>query len=477
MSLPATYQPIENYGVIGDMRTTALVGTDGSIDWLCFPYFDSPSVFAAILDADKGGRCRIAPTVENYRPKQLYWPDSTVLVTRFLAHSGVAQIVDYMPVGHWGSRPLRRCLIRHVRCIRGSMTLRMHCGPAFDFARAEHRVDVTEGGVWFRSALLDLALGSDVPVRVEGGAAIADFTLGEREQVSFVLSEAEEDSDNLRLSPDREHELFASTVDYWHTWLAKCTYRGRWREMVHRSALVLKLLTFEPTGAIVAASTCSLPETVGGTRNWDYRYTWLRDAAFTVYALLRIGFTDEAARFMRFLEARCRNLNVDGSLQLLYSILGGDGPPEEQLDRLDGYRGSRPVRVGNDAAGQLQLDIYGELMDSVYLYNKHGAPISYDLWGSLRRLVDWVCNNWQREDDGIWETRGASGTGCTQNSCAGSPSTAAFDSPTNVRSRQTAIIGCACATRSTRRSWPAVGAKSIKPSCSHLTVTHWTQAV
>ncbi|MFZ0169003.1 MAG: trehalase-like domain-containing protein [Candidatus Dormiibacterota bacterium] len=193
MSLPATYQPIENYGVIGDMRTTALVGTDGSIDWLCFPYFDSPSVFAAIHDADKGGRFRIAPAVENYRTKQLYWPDSRVLVTRFLADSGVAQIVDYMPVGDWGSRPLRRCLIRHVRCIRGSMTLRMHCGPAFDFVRAEHRVDVTEGGVWFRSALLDLALGSDVPVRVEGGAAIADFALGEREQVSFVLGEAEED--------------------------------------------------------------------------------------------------------------------------------------------------------------------------------------------------------------------------------------------------------------------------------------------
>jgi GH15 family glucan-1,4-alpha-glucosidase len=406
MSLPAAYQPIENYGVIGDMRTAALVGTDGSIDWLCFPYFDSPSVFAAILDADKGGRFRIAPTVENYRTKQLYWPDSNVLVTRFLAESGVAEIIDYMPVGDGESRHRRRCLIRHVRCIRGSMTLRMQCLPAFDFARAEHRVEVTEGGVWFRSPLRDLALGADVPVRVEGGAAIAEFILSECEEVSFALGEADDGRDDLRLSPDRERDLFTSTVDYWHAWLARCTYRGRWREMVHRSALVLKLLTFEPTGAIVAAPTCSLPETVGGTRNWDYRYTWLRDAAFTLYALLRIGFTEEAAGFMRFLEARCRHLNPDGSLELLYSIHGSDGPLEEHLDQLDGYRGSRPVRVGNDAANQVQLDIYGELMDSVYLYNKHGAPISYDLWVSLRRLVDWVCNNWQREDDGIWETRG-----------------------------------------------------------------------
>jgi GH15 family glucan-1,4-alpha-glucosidase len=188
--------------------------------------------------------------------------------------------------------------------------------------------------------------------------------------------------------------------------LSKCTYRGRWREIVYRSALALQLLTFEPTGAIVAAPTCSLPEEVGGSRNWDYRYTWIRDAAFTTYALLRIGFTEEAAGFMNFLTERVGELNPDGSLPIMFGIDGRHGLVEDELHDLDGYRGSRPVRVGNDAVRQLQLDVYGELMDAVYLYNKYAAPISFGLWVSLRRLIDWVCDNWHREDEGIWESRG-----------------------------------------------------------------------
>ena len=398
------YQPIESYGVIGDMRTAALVGTTGSIDWLCFPHFDSPSVFAALLDSDTGGRFQVAPTTEHYRSTQRYWPDSNVLVTRFLARSGVAEVTDYMAVGARPERHRRR-LVRQVRGIRGTMTLRARCAPAFDFARAVHRVEAADGGVVFRSPLLDLALGSDVPLRIEGGAAVADFSLEEGEEASFVLGEPDTNSGGLRLPPGLQHELLTTTVNYWQHWLSKCSYRGRWREMVHRSALLLKLLTFDPTGAIVAAPTCALPEEIGGTRNWDYRYTWMRDAAYTLYALLRIGFTEEAARFMTFLEARCRELNPDGSLQILYRVDGRPAPREELLS-LAGYRGSRPVRVGNNAVGQLQLDIYGELIDAVYLYNKHGAPISYDLWVPLRGLIDWVCDNWHREDEGIWETRG-----------------------------------------------------------------------
>jgi GH15 family glucan-1,4-alpha-glucosidase len=400
------YQPIESYGLIGDMRTAALVGTSGSIDWLCFPFFDSPSVFAAILDDKKGGAFVIAPVDGEHATKQLYFPDSNVLVTRFFVGSGVAEIADYMPVGRAAEEVGRRCVIRHVRGIRGTVALRMRCAPAFDFSRAAHQVEGAEGGVWFRSPLLSLALGSDVPVRIEDAAAVADFSLDQGEAATFVFGESAPHNADLRCPPELQLDLLTMTIDYWHQWLSNCTYRGRWREVVHRSALALKLLTFEPTGAIVAAPTCSLPEEIGGGRNWDYRYTWVRDAAFTLYALLRIGFTDEAGAFMKFLAARCHQLNEDGSLPIMYGIDGRSDLTEEELDNLDGYRGSRPVRVGNGAVAQLQLDIYGELMDSVYLYNKHGAPISFSLWTQLRRLVNWVCDNWQRADDGIWEARG-----------------------------------------------------------------------
>jgi len=400
------YHPIEDYGVIGDMQTAALVGTNGSIDWLCFPHFDSPSVFAAILDDDRGGRFQIAPVARECRSKQLYWPDSNVLVTRFLCDSGVVEIIDYMPVGAASELYSRRCIVRQVRSIRGSMELRVRCAPAFNFARSEHLVELSNGGVWFRSPEVTLALGSDVPLRIDGAAAVADFRLSQGDEVSFVLGDLDAASDDLHLPPDLQHALLMMTVKYWHQWLSKCSYRGRWREMVHRSALLLKLLTFDPTGAIIAAPTCSLPEEPGGTRNWDYRYTWMRDAAFTLYSLLRIGFTEEAGHFMTFLEARCRDLNPDEPLQILYRIDGGPVPMEERIESLAGYRGSGPVRVGNDAVNQLQLDIYGELMDAVYLYNKYGSPISYDLWVPLRRLVNWVCDNWHRPDDSIWETRG-----------------------------------------------------------------------
>jgi GH15 family glucan-1,4-alpha-glucosidase len=400
------YQAIESYGLIGDMRTAALVGTNGSIDWLCFPQFDSPSVFAAILDDESGGRFVITPPNEEFRSKQFYFPDSNVLITRFFVDSGVAEVADYMPVGRAAEQYGRRCIARHVRSIRGTVTLQMRCAPAFDFARVPHQAEPAPGGVWFRSPVLDLALGSDVPVRIDDGTAISDFSLKEGEEASFVFGESDPDGADLRCPPDLLHDLLTATIDYWHGWLSKCTYHGRWREVVHRSALALKLLTFDPTGAIVAAPTCSLPEQVGGSRNWDYRYTWIRDAAFTLYALLRIGFTEEAAAFMKFLASGCHELNPDGSLPIMYGIDGQHVLAEEELDNLDGYRGSRPVRIGNNAMGQLQLDIYGELMDSVYLYNKHGAPISFDLWTSLRGLVDWVCDNWQRADESIWETRG-----------------------------------------------------------------------
>ncbi|MBA2534446.1 MAG: glycoside hydrolase family 15 protein, partial [Rubrobacter sp.] len=402
-----TYQPIQDYGIIGDMHSAALVGTDGSIDWLCFPHFDSPSVFAAILDDEKGGRFKIAPAAEGAARKQLYWPDTNVLITRFFSPDGVGEIIDYMPVGVPENGHGYHQIIRRVRVVRGEMSFRMECSPAFDYAREEHETEISAEGACFRSSGLSLGLATQVPLEETGGSAVAEFTLGGGETTVFVLREIEGGAGcGVSFSEKEEDGLFKQTVEYWRRWLSKCTYTGRWREVVHRSALALKLLTFEPTGAIVAAPTMGLPEGVGGERNWDYRYTWIRDAAFTLYGLLRIGFTEEAAAFMGWIENRCQSSSPDGSLQLMYGLDGRRDLTEETLDHLVGYQGSRPVRLGNGAFDQLQLDIYGELMDAVYLYNKHGDPISYDLWTRLRALINWVCDNWQREDEGIWEVRG-----------------------------------------------------------------------
>lgn len=402
------YQPIEDYGLIGDMHTVALVGMDGSIDWLCFPHFDSPSVFAAILDDRKGGRFKIAPTAEGITHKQFYWPDTNVLVTRFLSAEGVAEITDFMAVRrvpHGDHAP--HLLVRRLKGVRGSLPFRVECLPAFNYARDRHASELTSEGVCFTSPGLSMSLSTGMALRQDGNGVVAEFALQEGQSEIFVLQGIEPGSGcQISLSEQEAFELFKETVDYWRRWISKCTYTGRWREMVNRSALVLKLLTYEPTGAIVAAPTCSLPEAVGGERNWDYRYTWIRDAAFTLYGLMRIGFTEAAAKFMQWLEARTQELNPDGSLQIMYGIDGRHTLTEGTLDHLEGYKGSRPVRIGNGAYNQLQLDIYGELMDAVYLYNKYGSPISYGLWHELRRLVNWVVDNWQKTDEGVWEVRG-----------------------------------------------------------------------
>ena len=403
---PMGYQPIENYGIIGDLHTVALVGLNGSIDWLCYPHFDSPSIFAAILDDKRGGRFAISPASGDVTHRQFYWPDTNVLITRFLSPEGVGQVTDYMPVGLPEGDPRRHQVVRRVQTVRGSMSFRMECCPAFNYGRDKHETVLLDEGACFHSPSLELSLGSHQPLRKEGTGVVSEFILTEGETASFVLGETKARRCEVLLCHDDVEDMVASTEEYWRRWLSQCTYRGRWRETVQRSALTLKLLTFEPTGAIVASPTCSLPEDIRGERNWDYRYTWIRDAAFTIYGLMRIGLTESAGQFMSWLEARCHELNPDGSLQVMYGIDGRHELNEETLDHFEGYKGSRPVRVGNNAYGQLQLDIYGELMDSVYLYNKYGAPISYDLWQHLRKLVNWVVANWRQPDEGIWEVRG-----------------------------------------------------------------------
>ncbi len=403
------YQPIENYGIIGNMRTIALVGINGSIDWYCFPRFDSSSVFGAILDDNKGGRFQIRPIADDVRHKQFYWPSTNVLITRFFHSDGIAELIDFMPVGFPPDAPWYHHLVRRIRCVRGSVRVRLSCRPAFDYGRKPHETVIDDNGASFRSNPVSLALSSPVPLATDGnGGVVGDFLLKEGESHTFtMIGDGDEDKAPIP-SPSQEEaeELFQRTVKYWQKWLSSCTYKGRWREQVYRSALVLKLLTFEPTGAIVAAATTSLPEVIGGSRNWDYRYTWLRDAAFTVYAFLRLGFHDEAAGFMNWIRNYAmKEQNLDARTPVMFTVLGVSQIPETVLDHWEGYRGSSPVRIGNGAATQLQNDIHGELMDAFYLHNKYVSPVSYDSWVRVRNRLNWICENWQYPDSGIWEMR------------------------------------------------------------------------
>ncbi|MEV0197836.1 glycoside hydrolase family 15 protein [Nonomuraea sp. NPDC050691] len=401
------YLPIAEHGLIGDLRTVALVGTDGTIDWYCCPSFDSPSVFASILDADRGGAFELAAAVPA-KTKQFYFPDTNVLITRFFTGDGVGEIQDFMPVTVDTGEADRHRLIRRVLCVRGEIPFRARVAPRFGYGAQPHELSRRDGLVVFSTPELTLALTATVPVTCDDRDARAAFTLKEGESAVFALDRVHGDV-APRCCPHGEAEKeFAATVGFWRRWLSASRYRGRWREMVHRSALTLKLLTYAPTGAIVAAPTTSLPEQLGGERNWDYRYLWVRDAAFAVYALLRLGFTGEAEAFMNFLTRRvCRRENgPSGPLQIMYGIDGRAELPERELTHLEGHQGSAPVRVGNAAADQLQLDIYGALIDSIYLYDKWGKPISSDHWDDVCALVDWVCAHWNQPDEGVWETRG-----------------------------------------------------------------------
>jgi GH15 family glucan-1,4-alpha-glucosidase len=407
-----SYLPIEKHGVIGDMRSVALVGANGSIDWCCLPFFDSPSVFGEILDDRIGGRFSLAPTAEA-TTKQIYLPNTNVLVTRFFTDEGNSEVTDFMSVGQEAGGPTRqssRQIVRIAKAVHGAVPFRMECRPAFDYARQPHQVELSADGqsALFHTLSCQFVLKGHVPLRRDGGGVVAEFTLKAGEETQFAIRHCDGTADKALLDePLDAQTLLTETVRYWRAWAGASRYHGRWRETVTRSALVLKLLTFRPTGAIVAAPTTSLPEHLGGVRNWDYRYTWVRDAAFTVYALMRLGYTEEAGAFATFMHARAKEEAPDqGPLNVMYGIDGRHELTEVTLDHLAGYRGSKPVRVGNAAVGHLQLDIYGELLDSIYLYDKYGTSLSYDMWQTVERLLDWLIKNWEQPDQGIWEVRG-----------------------------------------------------------------------
>ena len=403
-----SYQPIENYGIIGNMRTVALVGMNGSIDWYCYPHFDSPSIFGAILDDKKGGRFQISADADGVRHKQFYWPSTNVLVTRFLLADGIAELEDFMPAGLPSDSPEYRHIYRRIRCVRGSVRMSVACRPAFDYGRQPHDTRIVAHGATFKSASLTLALSTAVPLKNDGrGGVSAEFVLSEGKSQTFILrDDCAEGGVPFPESENDAEMLLHSTVKFWQDWLSTCTYHGRWRDQVQRSALALKLLTFEPTGAIVASPTTSLPEVIGGARNWDYRYTWMRDAAFTVYAFLRLGFKNEAAAFMRWIEDYAsKHARPKEPGAVVFTIQGDTKLPEQTLDHWEGYRESGPVRIGNAAVSQFQGDIYGELMDAFYLSNKYVSPTSYDVWVKVRNRLEWICENWRRPDAGIWEMR------------------------------------------------------------------------
>ncbi|WP_246050911.1 glycoside hydrolase family 15 protein [Nocardioides guangzhouensis] len=403
------YLPIAEHGLIGDLHTVALVGTEGTIDWYCCPRFDSPSVFAAILDADDGGLFRISPDGDGWSSKQLYLPDTNILITRFLTPGGVGEVQDFMPPRRAGEAAHHHRLVRRLVAVRGDVRFVVDVAPRFDYGRDRHEVTLAPHGAIFRSPHLGLSLSTRSLLEIVHGVDVrARIQLRAGETATFVLDLAQPGEMPVPCVDADIAGEFDATVAFWRDWLSCSNYTGRWREMVHRSALTLKLLTYAPTGAIVAAPTTSLPEEIGGARNWDYRYTWIRDAAFSLYALLRLGFTEEAAAFMAWLEGRLRPAvdRESGPLQIMYGIDGREDLPEQELPNLEGYRGSAPVRIGNGAATQLQLDIYGELMDSVYLCNKYGRPLYHDGWMELTRDLEWLMDHWDQPDEGIWETRG-----------------------------------------------------------------------
>ena len=393
---------IEAHGIIGDMRTAALVNDQGSVDFFCWPEFDSPAIFCSLLDTPEAGIFQLAPQIADARREQIYLPDTNVLQTRWLAPQAVVEITDLLPVSdHDDELPL---LIRRVRMVSGNATFSMRCAVRHDYARAVTKARADGEDVCFDAeGQPGLRLACNVPLKIADQAACSTFTLAEGELAEFVLGAV----DDVRVKVGCSDLALQRTVHFWRQWLAQSIYRGRWREMINRSALTLKLLTSRKDGAIIAAATFGLPETPGGERNWDYRYTWIRDASFTVYAFMRLGFVDEANGFMRWLRGRVGECCEQPlKLNIMYSIDGRSDLPETELSHLSGYGGARPVRIGNGAFDQVQLDIFGELLDAVYLTNKYGEAISHEGWQHVTQIVDHVCSIWQEADVGIWEMRG-----------------------------------------------------------------------
>ncbi|MEU9804045.1 glycoside hydrolase family 15 protein [Streptomyces sp. NPDC051000] len=403
------YPPIAEHGLIGDLQTAALVTSRGVVDWFAAPRFDSPSIFASLLDHDRGGYFRLASTDSQATCKQLYYPDTALLVTRFMSPDGVGEVIDWM-APNTGSAPAdRHTLIRTARTVRGTVSFDLECRPRFDYARASHELDVRPGISTFRAPGVTAFLQSTFPLERDGDDLRGSVTLNVGETAAAVLTVCGAGAEAPpALSVDGITQELWDSADFWQKWVRGSNYRGRWPDMVNRSAITLKLLTYAPSGAPVAAATMGLPEQVGGERNWDYRYTWVRDGSLSVRALLDLGFVEEANAFVHWLGDRLRETEgkTGEPLQIMYRVDGEPLLTEEILGHLEGYRGSAPVRLGNAAADQLQLDIYGEALYALSAGHEVAAQAGYRGWKVLARTLDWLADSWDRPDEGIWETRG-----------------------------------------------------------------------
>ena len=410
------YPNIADHGLIGDLQTAALVTTDGCVDFFCAPRFDSPSVFAALLDADRGGYFRIKPDRDDYVSKQLYFPDSAVLITRFMSPDGVGEIHDFMPIAGATATDRHR-LVRQLKVVRGTMKFAVDLQPRFDYARKPHKLELTDDGAVFQADGMELTVHAVAPPgATQESEGVTLERRGEGLHWTRTLRQGQTGGVVLewmggtpqRMTPAQVQELLEETSRFWRDWLHRSRYTGRWREMVNRSAITLKLMTYAPSGAIVAAPTAGLPEQEGGERNWDYRYTWIRDGSFSIYALLGLGYIEEAAAFSTWLRDRAAEGGGDTGrpLKIMYRVDGTSDLVEETLDHFEGWRGSRPVRIGNGAADQLQLDIYGEAADAWFLADSQGLQAAHEGWVAITKVADWLCDHWDQPDEGIWETRG-----------------------------------------------------------------------
>jgi len=407
MSTTKDYCPIEDYGLIGNLNTTALVSKQGSIDFMPFSRFDSPTVFGALLDQEKGGFFSIAVKDGEVNHKQLYLPDTAVLLTRYHTKDGIAELTDFMPLAE---EEKRLVLVRKLKIIKGKHTFRIEINPRFNYgkngftAENENGVLVVKSKGEERSAF---QLLSELNFTIENNRIWAEVELKSKDELNIALV-ASEESDNRAKTKSLKYyaeKSFEKTVRFWRDWINKSTYSGRWQDVVNRSAITLKLLSSGKYGSTVAAATFGLPELIGGERNWDYRFTWIRDAAFTMYSFLQLGYTDEARHFISWIQQRSLEIESASDLKLMYRVDGSTDLREIQLKHLEGYKKSAPVRIGNGAFSQFQLDIYGELVDTIYIYNKNAEPISYEFWKSLMKFIDFVAENWKEKDRGIWEVR------------------------------------------------------------------------